>query len=135
MEWYYQGMSDAMIALRKQQCTGKYVRVAAAAAPVAKLQLDTTHSYLGACDLRQAPEGNGRGTCVDYRSDSNPAWFNVAKKSCPTMTSRCPIEGATGRCDRADVITFYYMPQANLAQNNVGLRAACEASSGSWTQP
>lgn len=136
MDWYYQGMTEANVALRKQLCVGKYVRVAAAPSAIAKLQLDTTRTVLGACDLRNAPEGNGRGTCVEYRADSPPHWFDTAKQMCTSMIARCPIPGATGRCDLRGVLTYYYLSdRPNVAEMNVGFRAACESTSGTWSQP
>ena len=130
MEWYYQGMSDAMLAVRKEQCFGRYAAVAPAAA-VAKPPGDGAHKYFGACDLRNAPEGNGRGTCIEYRDDANPIYFNVAKTQCPSaVVPRCPSTGMTGRCDQRGVITLYY-----VSIDAKAMRLACETTYGSWSQP
>jgi outer membrane protein OmpA-like peptidoglycan-associated protein len=141
MEWYYQGMTDAKVAVRKEICVashGKYVRVAAAPAAIAKLQPDTTHKYLGAHDMRQLPAGRRNNSCAEYRDDgpnSNAQQnFDVLKALSPKeIVPRCAIEGATGRCDNHGVITFYF-PEGD-ANQNVNLRSFCETTGGTWSQP
>jgi hypothetical protein len=130
MEWYYAGMSEAMLAVRKEDCLGKFVRLVAAA-PTAAPAADT-HKYLGACDLRNAPDGNGRGTCIDYRDDAPPGYFDMAKKMCPSpIQPRCPSDGVKARCNMHGVITGYYAAVRDFP----ALRLGCETQGGGYSQP
>jgi hypothetical protein len=139
MEWYYQGMTDAAVAVRKEICVdshGKYVRVAAAPAAIATMQPDTTHKYLGAHDMRLLPAGKRNNSCVEYRDDgpqSNAQQnFDLLKALSPKeIQPRCSIEGATGRCDNHGVITFYFQAEGD---QKVNLRSFCETTGGTWSQ-
>jgi outer membrane protein OmpA-like peptidoglycan-associated protein len=127
MEWYYTGMTEAELGLRKQICGGKWVRNGAPAA-VAKMPPDTG-TYALVCDVRQTEH-----RCVEYRSDADATEIATAKYACKPdqQPARCPVEGVLARCEARGVINFYYV----AADSGPGLRQYCEGIlHGAWSQP